>query len=242
MAHAISGIRRVTDFDGVGLCGMPIGCLLMLAHLGFVARRYVLGEPLEPEDILAAELMTGGKLTEVLLRFASQFDPVALGHSDRFRVTDRRRQRGIRMGADHRKRTAISGTLDHVARCRPAGATAADQRAAVDLWHLYRAVAVRNGAGADPGAGRARGRHRSGALRDDRDLQPDARLDHPARWRFAGGHFDGFQGPDWGAGTPTSAVPACARDRFVDRHISTCAFNVAPYSSELAKPLQFRRY
>ncbi|MGZ9058589.1 MAG: TRAP transporter small permease [Burkholderiaceae bacterium] len=36
--------------------GMPIGCLLMLAHLGFVARRYVLGESIEPEDGLDREL------------------------------------------------------------------------------------------------------------------------------------------------------------------------------------------
>ncbi len=39
--------------------GMPIGCLLMIAHLGLVARRYVLGEPIEHEggvdkDIVAA--------------------------------------------------------------------------------------------------------------------------------------------------------------------------------------------
>lgn len=30
--------------------GMPIGCLLMMAHLGLVARRYVLDEPFEHED------------------------------------------------------------------------------------------------------------------------------------------------------------------------------------------------
>ncbi len=30
--------------------GMPIGCLLMIAHLGLVARRYVLGEPVEHDD------------------------------------------------------------------------------------------------------------------------------------------------------------------------------------------------
>lgn len=30
--------------------GMPIGCLLMIAHLALVARRYVLGEPLEHQD------------------------------------------------------------------------------------------------------------------------------------------------------------------------------------------------
>lgn len=36
--------------------GMPIGCLLMLAHLGFVARRYVLGESIEPEDGVDREL------------------------------------------------------------------------------------------------------------------------------------------------------------------------------------------
>jgi TRAP-type C4-dicarboxylate transport system permease small subunit len=36
--------------------GMPMGCLLMLAHLGFVARRYVLGESIEPEDGVDREL------------------------------------------------------------------------------------------------------------------------------------------------------------------------------------------
>jgi len=30
--------------------GMPIGCFLMIAHLGLVARRYILGEPIEHED------------------------------------------------------------------------------------------------------------------------------------------------------------------------------------------------
>ena len=30
--------------------GMPIGCLLMLLHLAFIARRYVLGKPVEHED------------------------------------------------------------------------------------------------------------------------------------------------------------------------------------------------
>ncbi len=36
--------------------GMPMGCLLMLAHLGFVARRYVLGESIEAEDGVDREL------------------------------------------------------------------------------------------------------------------------------------------------------------------------------------------
>lgn len=36
--------------------GMPIGCVLMLAHLGFIARRYVLGEPVEHEDGVDKEL------------------------------------------------------------------------------------------------------------------------------------------------------------------------------------------
>ena len=36
--------------------GMPIGCLLMLAHLGFIARRYILGEPIEHEDGVDREL------------------------------------------------------------------------------------------------------------------------------------------------------------------------------------------
>lgn len=36
--------------------GMPIGCLLMLAHLGFVARRYILGAPIEHEDGVDREL------------------------------------------------------------------------------------------------------------------------------------------------------------------------------------------
>jgi len=36
--------------------GMPIGCLLMLAHLGFIARRYVFGVPIEPEDGVDREL------------------------------------------------------------------------------------------------------------------------------------------------------------------------------------------
>ena len=36
--------------------GMPIGCALMLAHLGFIARRYVLGEPIEHEDGVDREL------------------------------------------------------------------------------------------------------------------------------------------------------------------------------------------
>ena len=36
--------------------GMPIGCLLMLAHLGFVIRRYIRGEPIEPEDGVDREL------------------------------------------------------------------------------------------------------------------------------------------------------------------------------------------
>ena len=36
--------------------GMPIGCLLMLVHLGFIARRYVLGEPMEHEDGVDREL------------------------------------------------------------------------------------------------------------------------------------------------------------------------------------------
>lgn len=36
--------------------GMPIGCLLMLAHLGFIARRYVLGEPVEHADGVDREL------------------------------------------------------------------------------------------------------------------------------------------------------------------------------------------
>ena len=36
--------------------GMPIGCLLMLAHLGFITRRYVFGEPIEHEDGADREL------------------------------------------------------------------------------------------------------------------------------------------------------------------------------------------
>ena len=36
--------------------GMPIGCLLMIAHLALVARRYVLGEPFEHEDGVDREL------------------------------------------------------------------------------------------------------------------------------------------------------------------------------------------
>jgi TRAP-type C4-dicarboxylate transport system permease small subunit len=36
--------------------GMPIGCLLMLMHLGFIARRYVLGEPIAHEDGVDREL------------------------------------------------------------------------------------------------------------------------------------------------------------------------------------------
>ena len=36
--------------------GMPIGCALMLAHLGFIVRRYVLGESIEPEDGVDREL------------------------------------------------------------------------------------------------------------------------------------------------------------------------------------------
>ena len=36
--------------------GMPIGCLLMLVHLGFVARRYVLGMSIEAEDGVDREL------------------------------------------------------------------------------------------------------------------------------------------------------------------------------------------
>jgi TRAP-type C4-dicarboxylate transport system permease small subunit len=36
--------------------GMPIGCLLMLAQLGFVARRYVFAEPIEHEDGVDREL------------------------------------------------------------------------------------------------------------------------------------------------------------------------------------------
>ncbi len=36
--------------------GMPIGCLLMLAHLGFIARRFVFGEPIEHEDGVDREL------------------------------------------------------------------------------------------------------------------------------------------------------------------------------------------
>ena len=30
--------------------GMPLGCLLMVAHLGFIARRYILATPIEHED------------------------------------------------------------------------------------------------------------------------------------------------------------------------------------------------
>ncbi len=36
--------------------GMPLGCLLTIAHLGLVARRYVLGEPFEHEDGVDKEL------------------------------------------------------------------------------------------------------------------------------------------------------------------------------------------
>ena len=36
--------------------GMPIGCLLMLAHLAFIVRRYVLGVPIEHEDGVDKEL------------------------------------------------------------------------------------------------------------------------------------------------------------------------------------------
>lgn len=36
--------------------GMPIGCLLMLAHLGFITRRYVSGELIEHEDSVDREL------------------------------------------------------------------------------------------------------------------------------------------------------------------------------------------
>ncbi len=36
--------------------GMPVGCLLMIAHLGLVARRYVLGQPIESEDSLDKDL------------------------------------------------------------------------------------------------------------------------------------------------------------------------------------------
>ena len=38
--------------------GMPIGCLLMLAHLGIIARRYVLGEPVAHEDGVDRELVS----------------------------------------------------------------------------------------------------------------------------------------------------------------------------------------
>ena len=36
--------------------GMPIGCLLMLIHLGFIARRYIIGTPIEHEDGVDREL------------------------------------------------------------------------------------------------------------------------------------------------------------------------------------------
>ena len=36
--------------------GMPIGCALMLAHLAFIARRYVIGAPIEHEDGVDREL------------------------------------------------------------------------------------------------------------------------------------------------------------------------------------------
>ena len=36
--------------------GMPIGCFLMLVHLGLIARRYVLGEPIQHEDGVDREL------------------------------------------------------------------------------------------------------------------------------------------------------------------------------------------
>ena len=36
--------------------GMPIGCLLMLVHLGLIARRYVFGVPIEHEDGVDREL------------------------------------------------------------------------------------------------------------------------------------------------------------------------------------------
>jgi len=38
--------------------GMPVGCLLMIAHLGLVARRYVLGQPIESEDSLDKDLVS----------------------------------------------------------------------------------------------------------------------------------------------------------------------------------------
>ncbi len=38
--------------------GMPAGCLLMIAHLGLVARRYVLGQPVESEDSLDKDLVS----------------------------------------------------------------------------------------------------------------------------------------------------------------------------------------
>jgi len=36
--------------------GMPIGCMLMLVHLGLIAQRYVLGEPIQHEDGVDREL------------------------------------------------------------------------------------------------------------------------------------------------------------------------------------------
>ena len=36
--------------------GMPVGCLLMIAHLCLVARRYILGQPIESEDSLDKDL------------------------------------------------------------------------------------------------------------------------------------------------------------------------------------------
>ena len=38
--------------------GMPVGCLLMIAHLCLVARRYVLGQPIESEDSLDKDLVS----------------------------------------------------------------------------------------------------------------------------------------------------------------------------------------
>ena len=82
----------------------------------------------------------------------------------------------------------------------PLDVAAADQRAAADLRHLHRATAWSDGAGADPGTGRARRRHRSGAFRDDRDLQPDARDDHAASRRAARSDFCSVKGADRRAG------------------------------------------
>ena len=107
------------------------------------------------------------------------------GDPDLVGADHRRRQQCLRVGPDDRECPAGDLGVDRAARAGTDRPAAAGQRIPARVRDLHRAAARRDGARAHPRTRRARRRHRPDPLRDDRDLQPDARDDHAAGRRPA---------------------------------------------------------